>query len=450
MKFLLNIFVFTIPFLLSTAFGEEAATTVQAVVQKPYVDFGNTAWVLMSAALVMMMTAPALGLFYGGLVKRKNVLSILMQSFVTLAVVSLLWVAFGYSLAFGPGHGVLAGFIGSFDWAFLKGVGMDPSPYFISQATARIPHSTFMIFQCMFAVITPALIIGAFAERMKFSSFLIFTVLWSVFVYAPIAHMVWSSDGWLFKMGALDFAGGTVVHINAGIAALIAAILLGKRKNQKPTPPHNLVFTLIGAAMLWFGWFGFNAGSALAADGLASSAFVVTNTAAAAAALMWALIDWLITKKPTMFGAATGAVAGLVAITPASGFVDVFGAMIIGAGVSIICYFFVVVVKEFFKYDDALDAFGVHGIGGIWGAVATGLFASPLIQSSYKGLFFGNPGQLKIQLIAVGVTIVYSGIVTFIIFKGIDLVLGLRVSEKEEALGLDISQHNERAYTLVE
>ncbi len=416
----------------------------------PYVDFGNTAWMLMCSALVLLMTAPGLGLFYGGLVKRRNILSILMQSMVTLALVSIIWVTVGYSLAFGPGHGALAGFIGGLDWAFLKGVGMDPSPYYISQATARIPHLVFMIFQCMFAVITPALIIGAFAERMKFSAFILFTIAWSLLVYSPVAHMVWSADGWLFKMGALDFAGGTVVHVTAGIASLVVAIMIGRRKYLKSTPPHNLVFTMMGAALLWFGWFGFNAGSGLAADGLAASAFVVTHIAASMAALAWGALDWLFHRKPTMLGIATGAVAGLVAITPAAGFVDVTGALIIGSLVSVFCYFFVMVVKNFFKYDDALDAFGVHGIGGIWGAIATGLFATPVIQSAYKGFFYGNPDQLRIQLIAVGVTLLYSLVLTVIIYKVIDLTIGMRVSEKDEAIGLDVSQHNERAYTLLE
>jgi Amt family ammonium transporter len=416
----------------------------------PYVDFGNTAWVLMCSALVMLMTAPALALFYGGLVKRKNVLNVLMQCFIALAVVSLQWVIFGYSLAFGPGHGSIGGFIGGLDWAFLKGVGFDPSPYYISQSTARIPHLAFMIFQCMFAVITPALILGAFAERMKFSTYLVFTILWTTLVYDPVCHWAWSADGWLFKLGTLDFAGGTVVHINAGIAALVTAIMIGKRKNKLPTPPHNLIYTMIGASLLWFGWFGFNAGSALAADGLAASAFVVTNTAAAMAGLTWAILDWIFSKRPTMLGAATGAVGGLVAITPAAGFVGIGGALIIGIAVSIVCYFFVVVVKHKMGYDDALDAFGVHGIGGILGAIATGLFASPAIQAAYSGTFYGNSKQLMIQLTAIGATIVYSGIVTFIIYKILDMTMGLRVSEKEEAMGLDITQHNERGSTVLE
>jgi Amt family ammonium transporter len=417
---------------------------------EPFIDFGNTAWLLTCSALVMFMTVPALALFYGGLVKRKNVLSVLMQCFILLAVVSLQWVTFGYTLAFGPGHGALAPFIGGLDWAFLKNVGLGVSPYYISQAEARVPHLAFVIFQCMFAVITPALIIGAFAERIKFAGFLVFSVAWAFLVYDPVAHWVWSADGWLFKMGALDFAGGTVVHINAGIAALITAIMIGKRKNLRPQAPHNLPYTMMGAAMLWFGWFGFNAGSGLAADGLAASAFVSTNTATAVAALTWAALDWIFSKRPTMLGAATGAVAGLVAITPAAGFVDITGAIVIGLVVSIICYFFVVVVKPKLGYDDSLDAFGVHGVGGMWGAIATGIFATPAIQSAYSGALAGNPKQLVTQLIAVGVTIAYSAIVTIILFKVVDLVVGVRVTEKEEAMGLDVTQHNERAVTIVE
>ena len=419
-------------------------------VPQPYIDFGNTAWVLMSTALVMLMTIPALALFYGGLVKRKNILSVLMQCFAAMSVVSLMWVVVGYSLAFSPGRGVLSGFIGSFDWVLLRHVGFEPSPYTISQATARIPHLAFMMFQMMFAVITPALIIGAFAERMKFSAFLVFTVAWSLCIYTPIAHMVWASDGILYKLGALDFAGGTVVHISSGMAALAAALMIGKRKYLKATPPHNLVFTVIGTAMLWFGWFGFNAGSALAADGLAASAMVVTHIAAVGAALTWAGLDWFFHKKPTLLGAATGAVAGLVAITPAAGFVDVSGAIMIGVLVSFICRFFVVAVKNFFGYDDALDAFGVHGMGGVVGAIATGFLATPTIQSAYKGLFYGNPHQVVIQLYAVGISIVYSFVGSLILFKVIDLVIGLRVDDDEEMMGLDVTEHNERAYTVIE
>lgn len=467
-KILLILTMFVTLFTTGMLLAEETAVATTAAVAAeaapaapaepaPYIDFGNTAWVLMATALVLLMTAPGLAFFYGGLVRRKNVLSVLMQCFITLAVLSLHWVLIGYSLAFGPGvKGALGGFIGNLDWVMLKGF-FDPtsatfiSPYYISQATARVPHLAFMAFQMMFAVITPALILGAFAERMKFSTFLVFTLVWATFVYDPICHMVWSADGWLYKMGALDFAGGTVVHINAGIAALVAALVLGRRKNVKEAvPPHNLTFTMLGASLLWFGWFGFNAGSSLAADGLGASAFVVTNTAAAAAAVMWAMLDWVFVGKPTMLGSATGAVAGLVAITPAAGFVGIGGALAIGLGVSIICYIMVMVVKNKLGYDDSLDAFGVHGIGGIWGAIATGLFATPVINQTYKGFFAGNPKQLLIQLTAVGVSIVYSLVVTYVIFKVLDMVMGLRVSEKEEAMGLDVTQHNERAYTVLE
>ncbi len=417
------------------------------------IDFGNNAWVLISTCLVMFMTVPGLALFYGGLVKRKNVLSILMQCFISLALISIIWVTIGYTLAFGPGKGILAPFIGSFDWLFLNNIPFI-SPYFISQNDAPIAHMSFIVFQMMFAVITPALILGAYAERMKFSSFFIFTILWELLVYIPVAHWVWSNDGWLFKLGALDFAGGTVVHINAGIASLVTAIFIGKRRYLKPTPPHNLTYTMIGAAMLWFGWFGFNAGSALAADNVASNAFMVTNTAAAMAALTWGALDLIFNKKPTILGAATGAVAGLVAITPAAGFVNVSGSLIIGISVSIICYFFVMFIKGFFGYDDALDAFGVHGIGGIIGAIFTGILATPAIEyatgAKYSGLLYGNPKQLLLQIIAVGSTIIYSFIMTLIIYKIIDLIMKVRVNEKEEAMGLDITQHNERAYTIIE
>jgi Amt family ammonium transporter len=431
----------------------QAGEQIHKDITAPKIDFGNTAWVLISACLVMFMTVPALALFYGGLVKRKNVLSILMQCFITLAIVSLIWVTIGYSLAFGPGKGALAPFIGSLDWAFLKNM-PTVSPYFISQDKAPIAHIAFVVFQMMFAVITPALILGAFAERIKFTSFCLFTIAWELLVYIPIAHWVWSADGWLFKLGALDFAGGTVVHVNAGIAALVTAIIIGKRRYLKPNPPHNLTYTMIGAAMLWFGWFGFNAGSALAADNVAANAFMVTNTAAAAAGLAWAVLDWISNKKPTILGTATGAVAGLVAITPAAGFVDVGGALIIGIAVSLGCYFFVMVVKGFFGYDDALDAFGVHGIGGVIGAVLTGVLATPAIEyatgAKYAGLLSGNPDQLLIQLAAVGATLVYSLVVTFIIFKVIDLIFKVRVSVMDESMGLDVTQHNERGYTIIE
>ncbi len=428
----------------SLIFAQETAPT-----QTPYIDSGNTAWMIVATALVMLMTIPGLALFYGGLVRQKNVLNILMQCFILTAVITLEWVFFGYSLAFSSSQGFLAPFIGGFDWAFLNGIGIsDVSPYYISQETARIPHLLFVLFQCMFAVITPALIIGAYAERIKFKGFLIFSVLWAILVYNPVAHWVWSSDGWLYKMGALDFAGGTVVHINAGIAALVMTFLVGSRRNYNnhPTPPHNIPLVVIGAALLWFGWFGFNAGSGLAADGLAISAFLSTHVATAMAAFTWALLDWTINKKPTVIGICTGAVAGLVAITPAAGFVGVLGAVVIGILVAVICYFMVSFVKHKFGYDDSLDAFGVHGIGGIIGALATGLLATPAIQASYSGLFYGNPKQFLTQLIATIVTMVFSGIMTYVLFKIVDKMVGIRATMKEEIAGLDISQHNEMAY----
>jgi Amt family ammonium transporter len=379
------------------------------------------------------------------MVRRKNVLSILMQCFFVLCLVSVLWVVYAYSLAFAPSKG----FWGGFGWAMLNGVGLEP----YSDYSATIPHQVFMIFQAMFAVITPALILGAFAERMKFSSFVAFMVLWLTFVYAPICHWVWGVGGFLRNIGTLDFAGGTVVHINAGIAALITALMIGPRKSAaKHVPaPHNLPFVALGTALLWFGWFGFNAGSALSANGLAANAFVVTNTATAAAGLSWALIEWLRNGKPTLFGICSGAVAGLVAITPAAGFVNVSGALAIGFLVSVFCYLAAVVIKPKFGYDDALDAFGVHCIGGVWGALATGLFATKLVNAGGNdGLFYGNPAQLLVQVKAVAVTLVYSGAVTAVIFKVIDVVMGIRVGAQEEDIGLDLTQHHERAYTMME
>ena len=388
---------------------------------------------------------PALAFFYGGMVRRKNVLSILMQCFIIMCVLSLHWVLIGYSISFAPSKG----FWGGLQWLGLRGVGLEP----YADYAGTIPHQAFMIFQAMFAIITPALIIGAFAERMKFSAFLVFTLLWATFVYGPLAHWVWGMGGWLRNLGALDFAGGTVVHINAGIAALVTAIILGKRSNlDKNVPaPHNMPFVVLGTGLLWFGWFGFNAGSALAANGLAVNAFVVTNTAAAAAGLSWALIEWIHNGKPTIFGACSGAVAGLVAITPAAGFVSVLPAIAIGLLVSVFCFLAVTVVKPKFGYDDSLDAFGVHCVGGIWGALATGLFASKAVNAAgANGLFFGNPKQFLVQLLAVGVTIVYTAISTLIIYKLVDLFIGVRVNEKEEAMGLDLTQHRERAYTVLE
>ncbi len=408
------------------------------------INSGDTAWVLVSSALVMLMT-PGLAFFYGGMVRRKNILSILMQCFIVLCVISLQWVLWGYSLAFGPG----SSFVGGLSWLGLNGVGLEPNPDY----AATVPHQAFMIFQAMFAVITPALIIGAFAERMKFSAFLVFMVLWATFVYDPLCHMVWAVGGYLRNMGALDFAGGTVVHINAGIAGLVTALMIGRRRGyeNKPTPLHNLPFVVLGASLLWFGWFGFNAGSALGAGALATSAFIVTHIAAAAAGLSWALLEWKVSGKPTIFGTATGAVAGLVAITPASGFVNVTGAIFIGLLVSVFCYIAVSVIKPKLGYDDSLDAFGVHCIGGIWGALATGLFATKAINAAGNdGLFFGNPALFIVQLKTVAITIVYSAVVTFIIYKIVDMTIGVRVDDKEEAMGLDLTQHHEQAYTVLE
>ncbi|MDD3983570.1 MAG: ammonium transporter [Candidatus Omnitrophica bacterium] len=428
-------------------FGEslvQGAARGASLLKGDEMNSGDTAWVLISSALVMLMT-PGLAFFYGGMVRKKNVLSILMQCFIVLCLLSVQWVLYGYSISFAPGDG----FWGGFKWAGLAGVGLEP----YADYSATIPHQAFMIFQAMFAIITPALILGAFAERMKFSAFLAFIVLWVTFVYGPVCHWVWGMGGWLRKLGALDFAGGTVVHINAGIAALATAIAIGRRKNlDKNVPtPHNMPFVVLGTALLWFGWFGFNAGSALAANGLAVNAFVVTNTAAAAAGLSWAFIEWIKNGKPTVLGAASGAVAGLVAITPAAGFVSVIPAIFIGLLVSLFCFIFVSRVKTKFAYDDSLDAFGVHCVGGVWGALATGLFASKAVNpAGADGLFFGNPQQFLVQIAAVAVTLVYSFAVSMVIYKIVDSVMGVRVGEKEEAMGLDLTQHHERAYTILE
>ncbi len=403
---------------------------------------GDTVFVLMSAALVMLMT-PGLALFYGGMVRSKNILGTLMQSFIILGVITLEWVLWGYSMAFGPDH---AGIIGGLDWFGLKGVGMDASPDY----GTTIPHSAFMIFQCMFAVITPALITGAFAERVKFSAFLLFTLLWGTLVYNPLAHWVWGVGGWIGKMGALDFAGGTVVHISSGISALAAALIIGRRLGYGSTPyiPHNIPMTVTGAALLWFGWFGFNAGSALACNGLAANAFVVTHISSAVAALSWMFMEWLHRGKPTTLGAASGAVAGLVAITPASGFVGPMSSVLIGAFGGIICYGGVV-MKSRLGYDDSLDVVGIHGLGGTWGALATGLFASKAINpAGADGLFFGNPGLLWTQFISIIVTMAFAFVMTVIILKVVDLLVGLRMLEEEEERGMDISLHDETGYSL--
>jgi len=439
-----------------------SATATTSVVPQPTINTGDTAWMLAATALVLLMTIPALALFYGGLVNRKNVLNILMQCFIISCLISLEWIAFGYSNAFGSSHGALAPYIGGFDWAFMHGIRPgDLSPYFVSHSQAvpgggtvgTIPHFVFILFQCKFAVITPALIIGASAERIKFRGFLIFTFLWAVLVYNPIAHWVWSTDGWLSKMGTLDFAGGTVVHISSGIAALVTCLMLGKRNSVRKglvSEPHNIPHVVIGAGLLWFGWFGFNAGSGLAADGLAGSAFLVTHIASAMAAFTWAMIDWRMHGKPSVVGICTGAVAGLVAITPASGFVDTTGAFCIGIMVGIICWVMVNVIKKKFGYDDAYDAFGVHGIGGIVGALATGLFATAAVQASGRGMFYGNPIQLWIQTKAVLATIVWSGGVTALIFLVVNKTVGIRASAAEEEKGMDDSEFGENAYRIAE
>ncbi|MBN1832917.1 MAG: ammonium transporter [Deltaproteobacteria bacterium] len=402
---------------------------------------GDTVFVLISAALVMLMT-PGLALFYGGMVRSKNVLGTIMQSFVVLGIITLEWVLWGYSMSFGIDHG---GIIGGLGWFGLKGVGMLPSPDYGS----TIPHLAFMIFQCMFAIITVALITGAFAERMKFSAFLIFSLLWATFVYNPLCHWVWGVGGWIGGLGALDFAGGTVVHISSGISALAAVVIIGKRHGYGNTPyiPHNLPMTITGAALLWFGWFGFNAGSALACNGLAANAFVVTHISSAVASLSWIFTEWIHRGKPTTLGAASGAVAGLVAITPASGFVGPLSAVIIGALAGIICYGGIL-IKSRLGYDDSLDVVGIHGLGGTWGALATGLFACTAINpNGADGLFFGNPGQLWIQFVSVIATMIFAFVMTFVILKLVDLLIGLRVTNEEEMKGLDISLHDEAGYT---
>jgi len=402
----------------------------------------NTAFVLVSAALVMLMT-PGLALFYGGMVRSKNVLATIMQNFILLGLIGVQWALFGYSLAFGPDVGHI---IGSLDWIGLNGVGLEPFKAY----SETIPHQAFMIFQAMFAIITPALITGAWAERLKFSSFLVFILLWATLVYDPVAHWVWGDGGWLKEFGALDFAGGTVVHINAGIAALAAALVVGRREGygKEAFIPHNLPMTILGAGLLWFGWFGFNAGSALAADGLATSAFTATHLATCAAVLSWCAVEWLNRGKATTLGAASGAVAGLVAVTPAAGYVGPMSAILIGLGAGMICYL-AVLAKVKMGYDDSLDVVGVHCVGGVWGALATGLFACKAVNSAgADGLFFGNPGQLGIQAVAVLVTLVYSFVVSWVLLKVINATMGLRVAKEDEVAGLDLTEHQEAGYSL--
>lgn len=427
--------------------AEAAVTSAQTA--------GDNAWMLVCSALVLMMTGPGLALFYGGLVRKKNVLATMMQSFIMMAVITVVWALFGYSLAFAKGNA----FVGGMDFLFLKGVGAEPSAY-----AATIPAQTFMVFQLMFAIITPALITGAFAERMKFSAMLLFCTLWAVVVYFPLAHMVWGDGGLLNaflggKIPALDFAGGTVVHISSGFSALVCALYLGKRLGYPKTPfaPHSLVLSVIGACLLWVGWFGFNAGSALAAGGLASNAFVTTHFGAAAAALGWLVMEWIRLGKPTVLGGISGAVAGLVGITPAAGFVTPMSALLIGFIAGVVCFVAVTEVKKKLGYDDSLDAFGVHGVGGLTGALLTGVFANSAINTVFKdgagnalpsGLLEGNPKQVLNQLIGALIAIVLGMVASFVILKIVDLTVGVRVSGEDESAGLDLSQHGEEGYNL--
>ncbi|MBF0575643.1 ammonium transporter [Dysgonomonas sp. GY617] len=426
------------------------AQEVTGAVPAATLDSGNTAWIIVATVLVLMMTIPGLALFYGGLVRQKNILSIMMQCLIITAVITIEWIAIGYSWVFGTGFmesgSSLGAVIGGFDKVFLYGITLD------SLTAGNIPEILFVMFQCMFAVITPALIIGAFAERIKFSGFLLFTILWAILIYNPMAHWVWGG-GWMQEMGAIDFAGGTVVHINAGISALVMAVMLGRRKGYRttghPVTPHNIPFVVIGTALLWLGWIGFNAGSGLAADGLAANAFLVTHLATAVAAVTWMSLEWFINKKPTVVGICTGAVAGLVAITPAAGTVDAMGAFFIGLASALICFVMVAFVKPKLKYDDSLDAFGVHGIGGLVGAILTGVFATRFVTGvdGVQGALFGDWNQLWIQVVASGASIAFSAIGTIILFLIVDKLVGLRVSKDEESIGLDISQHGEIAYT---
>jgi len=417
---------------------------------------GDNAWMLVSAALVLMMTGPGLALFYGGLVRRKNVLATMMQSFILMAVVTVMWALYGYSLAFSEGNS----FIGGFGYALLNGVGADPNTTY----AATIPHQTFMIYQLMFAVITPALITGAFAERMKFSAMLLFMILWTTFIYFPLAHMVWGQGGLLNaalggRLPTLDFAGGTVVHVSSGVSALVCALYLGKRIGypQQPMRPHNLTLSFIGACLLWVGWFGFNAGSALSASSLATSAFVTTHFAAAAAALAWAGVEWLRLGKPTVLGATSGAVAGLVAITPGAGFVTPMSALIIGVAAGVVCYLMTSAAKRAFGYDDSLDVFGIHGAGGTLGALLTGVFAARAVNPIFKdtagqplpvGLLDGNSAQMLNQIGGIAIAMVVAVVGSLIILKVVDLLVGVRVSAEDEMTGLDLTQHGEEGYEL--
>src|SRR5487761_71297 len=422
-----------------------ASSAHAAIPGAPKINGADTAWVLLSAVLVLMMTIPGLALLYGGMVRRKNVLSTLMQSFILAGLVSIQWVLFGYSIAFAPG----SAFAGALSWAGLAGVSAT-QPY--APYSATVPHQAYMIYQCMFAIITPALITGAIAERMSFKGFLVFSLLWTTLIYDPLAHWVWGSDGWMHAMGALDFAGGTVVHISSGAAALAGALLVGKRRGymKEHMAPHNLTLTITGAGLLWVGWFGFNAGSSLAADGLAVSAFVATHLGAAAAMLSWVAVEWFVAGKPTTLGAASGAVAGLVAITPASGYVGPVPAILIGLVAGGLC-FGAVRMKALFGYDDALDVVGVHMVGGIWGALATGIFASIAINAAGgNGLLRGNPHQLLVQAVAVIASVAFSFVGSAVLFKITEALVGIRVDDEGQYMGLDLSEHEENAYAFVE
>lgn len=427
-------FLTTLPAL---AWAEEAAAEAA-----PAIDTGDTAFILVSAAIVLLMT-PGLALFYGGMSRKKNVLSTIMYSFIAMGIISIQWVFFGYSLAFGPDLGHI---VGSLQWFGLNGVGVDPNPDY----SATIPHQLFMIFQMVFAIITPAIISGSVAERMRFPAYLIFIVAWATLIYDPVAHWVWGVGGWLRELGALDFAGGTVVHIISGVSGLVAALIIGKRKGygSEPMIPHNLPMTITGAALLWFGWFGFNAGSSLAAGSLTTIAFVNTHIATAAGMMSWVIVEWLRHGKPTVLGAASGAIAGLVAITPACGFVTPMSSVIIGLVVGVICYLAVSTLKAKLGYDDSLDAFGIHGIGGTWGALATGLFASKAVnEAGNNGLFYGNPDQVVTQLIGIAASWAIGAVGTFIILKVINVFCKLRATDAEQEAGMDFTQHGEDAYT---
>lgn len=417
----------------------DAAAAPAAPAAPLKIDTGDTAWMIVATALVMLMTLPGLALFYGSLAKKKDALNTMAMSMVAFCIASVLWVVYGYSLAF---SGDVGGFIGDASKFMLSGIGVNS----ITDLAKTIPEYVFIVFQLTFAAITVALASGSYIERMKFSAWVLFCVLWMTLVYLPVAHWVWGG-GFLAKLGALDFAGGTVVHINAGFAGLVGAILLGKRR-EATLIPNNLTLCVIGIGLLWFGWFGFNAGSALGANGLAGAAFINTNTATAVAAIAWMLTEWMHHKKPTILGLASGAVAGLVAITPAAGFVNIGGAIIIGAICGVVPYFAVAYLKPKLGYDDALDAFGIHGIAGTLGAILTGIFADPAINEAGKGLLYGNPGQLMIQIIACAVTIAFTSIMTYIIFMVIKILVGLRTDVEDEVTGLDESQHGEKAYNL--